>query len=155
MPCAANNKPVEQLRTVNTSACKGASLECMRESIKKVRGWKTNDKSSTNNDDVYFVIQRESLHKRTPSCSFVVIACLVDCLLAWSVARLLGCGIWNLVERYACSPTPNTARARCIGTSLRWRLPAFLLTRAVPLTSSTTHHGTTALLRTNTGQYRH
>ena len=55
---------MEQLRTINTSACKGASLECIANSVAKVTGWQTNDKGNCQTDDVYFVIQRESLHKR-------------------------------------------------------------------------------------------
>jgi len=66
----ANKAPEQvQLKSVNTSACKGASLECIENSVTKVKGWRTNDKANCHTDDVYFVIQREHLHKRIATMS--------------------------------------------------------------------------------------
>jgi len=66
----ANKAPEQlQLKSVNVSACKGASLECIENSVGKVKGWRCNDKANCHTDDVYFVIQREHLHKRIATMS--------------------------------------------------------------------------------------
>lgn len=56
-------------RRINITACKGSSLECIQQTCKKVKGWAMSDKPGQQTDDVYFVIQRESLHKRIEAMS--------------------------------------------------------------------------------------
>eukprot|EP00035_Acanthoeca_spectabilis_P039475 m.62553 g.62553 ORF g.62553 m.62553 type:complete len:767 (+) comp9616_c0_seq1:366-2666(+) len=59
-------------RTINTSACTpSASEQCIDTAISKIcnKTWKRNNKSESNNDDAYFVIQRESLFKRIETMS--------------------------------------------------------------------------------------
>lgn len=57
-------------RTINISASKGASGDCISASVEKLgKGWRISDKTTTTADDVYLVIQRESLHKRINTMS--------------------------------------------------------------------------------------
>ena len=51
-------------RVLNVSGAKGPALECMKKVIGKVKGWKLGEKQDAQHDDVYFIIQREWLHKR-------------------------------------------------------------------------------------------
>lgn len=50
---------------------KGSSLECIAATLKRVRNWRASDRSKYQNDDVYYVIQRESLHSRIETMSEV------------------------------------------------------------------------------------
>ena len=56
-------------RRINVSACKGSSFECIAQTCKRIKGWSMSEKPGVQTDDVYFVIQRESLHKRIEAMS--------------------------------------------------------------------------------------
>jgi len=58
--------PVKQQRKVliNTSSCRGPTMECLTEVISKRQGFELVDDGKRKFDDIYFVITRESLVKR-------------------------------------------------------------------------------------------
>ena len=61
-------KGKQRRRRVNISAIKGPSVECIRSSVRRVKGWRVSE-SASQQDDVYVVLQREHLYRRISTMS--------------------------------------------------------------------------------------